>query len=64
MGLDPSNADDVIAGVMVTDPSLAGRRLEAYRAAGADLPVVYPVLAPGGASAGAARSTIEAVAPG
>jgi alkanesulfonate monooxygenase SsuD/methylene tetrahydromethanopterin reductase-like flavin-dependent oxidoreductase (luciferase family) len=64
LGLDPSDADAVIAGVMLTDPASAPDRLEAYRAAGAGLPVVYPVLPPGEPSVDAARSTIEAVAPG
>ena len=51
------------AGVMLTDRGSATARLDAYRAAGADLPVVYPVLPPGETSADAARSTLEAVAP-
>jgi alkanesulfonate monooxygenase SsuD/methylene tetrahydromethanopterin reductase-like flavin-dependent oxidoreductase (luciferase family) len=63
MGLDPTDADDVIAGVMLTDPRSATERLEVYRSAGADLPVVYPVLPPGRPSADAARATIEVVAP-
>jgi hypothetical protein len=53
-----------MAGVILTDPATAPDRLEAYRAAGADLPVVYPVLPPGAPSADAARSTIEVLAPG
>ncbi|MFL5790150.1 MAG: LLM class flavin-dependent oxidoreductase [Actinomycetota bacterium] len=64
MGLDPADPDAVVAGVMLTDGASAVDRLAAYRAAGADLPVVYPVLAPGDPSADAARATIEAVAPG
>jgi hypothetical protein len=63
MGLDPTDADAVMAAVMLTDPTSAAERLEAYRAAGADLPVVYPVLPPGEPSAEAARATIEAVTP-
>src|SRR5207237_643278 len=55
---------DVADGVTLTDGASAADRLAAYRAAGADLPVVYPVLAPGDPSADAARATIEAVAPG
>lgn len=64
MGLDPTDADAVVAGVMLTDRSSAADRLEAYRTAGARLPVIYPVLPPGVPSSDAARSTIEAVAPG
>lgn len=64
VGLDPTDADAVMAGVMLTDPTSAAERLAAYRAAGADLPVVYPVLAPGAPSADAARTTIETVARG
>jgi alkanesulfonate monooxygenase SsuD/methylene tetrahydromethanopterin reductase-like flavin-dependent oxidoreductase (luciferase family) len=47
MGVEPT-ADAVVRGVCLpTDPDRAGQRLAAYRDAGADLPVVYPVLAPG-----------------
>jgi alkanesulfonate monooxygenase SsuD/methylene tetrahydromethanopterin reductase-like flavin-dependent oxidoreductase (luciferase family) len=63
MGLDPADPDAVMAGVMLTERASAADRLGAYRAAGADLPVVYPVLPPGAPSADAARTTIEAVAP-
>ena len=63
MGVDPADPDAIIAGVMLTDRGSATARLDAYRAAGAHLPVVYPVLPPGGPSADAARSTLEAVAP-
>ncbi len=63
MGLDATDPDAVMDGVMLTDPASARDRLAAYRAAGADLPVVYPVLPPGGPSADAARTTLEAVAP-
>ena len=64
LGLDPSDPNAVVAGVMLTDPASAPDRLEAYRAAGAGLPVVYPVLPPGEPSVDAARSTIETLAPG
>jgi len=47
--------------VMLTDAASAADRLAAYHAAGADLPVVYPVLPPGRPSAEAARTTLEAV---
>jgi alkanesulfonate monooxygenase SsuD/methylene tetrahydromethanopterin reductase-like flavin-dependent oxidoreductase (luciferase family) len=63
MGVDPADPDAIIAGVMLTDRGSATARLDAYRAAGAHLPVVYPVLPPGGPSADAAGSTLEAVAP-
>jgi hypothetical protein len=61
MGLDAADPDAVMAGVMLTDAASAADRLAAYRAAGADLPVVYPVLPPGRPSAEAARITLEAV---
>jgi len=64
MGLDPSDPDAVMASVMLTDPASAPDRLEAYRAAGAGLPVVYPVLPLGAPAVDAARSTIEVLAPG
>ena len=38
-------------------------RLEDYRRAGADLPVVYPVVVPGGPAAASAAHTIRALAP-
>src|SRR5215211_6454429 len=47
MGVGPS-PDAVVERVCLRgDPDEAGRRLESYRRAGADLPVVYPALAPG-----------------
>jgi 5,10-methylenetetrahydromethanopterin reductase len=47
MGVEPT-AEAVVAAVCLRgDPVAALDRLEAYRRAGADLPVVYPVLAPG-----------------
>jgi alkanesulfonate monooxygenase SsuD/methylene tetrahydromethanopterin reductase-like flavin-dependent oxidoreductase (luciferase family) len=61
MGLDAADPDAVMAGVMLTDTASAADRLAAYGAAGADLPVVYPVLPPGRPSAEAARTTLEAV---
>jgi alkanesulfonate monooxygenase SsuD/methylene tetrahydromethanopterin reductase-like flavin-dependent oxidoreductase (luciferase family) len=64
MGLDPTDAEAVVAGVMLTDRAGAADGLEAYRAAGARLPVIYPVLPPGVPSSEAVRSTIEVVAPG
>jgi len=44
-------------------PAEARARLEEYRAAGADLPVVYPAIVPGLAPARSALTTLEAVAP-
>ena len=64
MGLDPTDTDAVVAGVMLVDRSSAADRLASYRAAGARLPVIYPVLPLGAPSSDAARSTIEAAATG
>ena len=47
MGVDPSPEAVVEAVCLRGDPSRARERVEAYREAGADLPVVYPVLAEG-----------------
>ena len=47
MGVEPSPDGVVNAVCLRGDPAGARERLEAYRRAGADLPVVYPVLAPG-----------------
>jgi alkanesulfonate monooxygenase SsuD/methylene tetrahydromethanopterin reductase-like flavin-dependent oxidoreductase (luciferase family) len=47
MGVEPTPEAAVDAVCLRGDPARAGDRLEAYRAAGAHLPVVYPVLAPG-----------------
>jgi alkanesulfonate monooxygenase SsuD/methylene tetrahydromethanopterin reductase-like flavin-dependent oxidoreductase (luciferase family) len=47
MGVEPSPEAVVEAVCLRGDPDRARERLEAYRGAGADLPVVYPVLAPG-----------------
>jgi alkanesulfonate monooxygenase SsuD/methylene tetrahydromethanopterin reductase-like flavin-dependent oxidoreductase (luciferase family) len=46
MGVEPSAEAVVDAVCLRGDPSAARSRLDAYRSAGADLPVVYPVLAP------------------
>ena len=47
MGVEAS-PEAIVEGVCLRgDPDQARERLEAYRKAGADLPVVYPVLAPG-----------------
>jgi alkanesulfonate monooxygenase SsuD/methylene tetrahydromethanopterin reductase-like flavin-dependent oxidoreductase (luciferase family) len=47
---------------LVGDPSEARDRLEAFRGAGADLPVVYPVAAPRD-PARSVRTTLERLAP-
>jgi alkanesulfonate monooxygenase SsuD/methylene tetrahydromethanopterin reductase-like flavin-dependent oxidoreductase (luciferase family) len=47
MGVEPSAEAVVDAICLRDDPESAKERLDAYRRAGADLPVVYPVLAPG-----------------
>jgi alkanesulfonate monooxygenase SsuD/methylene tetrahydromethanopterin reductase-like flavin-dependent oxidoreductase (luciferase family) len=48
MGVDPSRLEEVVDGVCLRgDPTRARERLDAYREAGADLPVVYPALASG-----------------
>lgn len=47
MGIEPT-PEAIVDGVCLRgDAGRARERLEAYRTAGADLPVVYPVLAPG-----------------
>jgi alkanesulfonate monooxygenase SsuD/methylene tetrahydromethanopterin reductase-like flavin-dependent oxidoreductase (luciferase family) len=46
MGIEPTAEGAVDAVCLRGDPAGARDRLEAYRDAGADLPVVYPVLAP------------------
>ncbi|MGH2679644.1 MAG: LLM class flavin-dependent oxidoreductase [Actinomycetota bacterium] len=47
MGVDVAPEAVVDAVCLHGDPSRSSDRLDAYRRAGADLPVVYPVLAPG-----------------
>lgn len=63
MGIDPGDPDAVVRAVCVTTPSQGAARLEEYRAAGAHLPVVYPVVVPGPGAAGQARATLQALAP-
>jgi alkanesulfonate monooxygenase SsuD/methylene tetrahydromethanopterin reductase-like flavin-dependent oxidoreductase (luciferase family) len=64
MGLDPDDPASVAAGVCLPDDRGAARaRLRAYAEAGADLPVVYPVLPPGRPDPTAALARIEALAP-
>ena len=47
MGIEPTPEAVAEAICLRGDPDAARNRLQAYRSAGADLPVVYPVLAPG-----------------
>ncbi|HZB02125.1 MAG TPA: hypothetical protein VE800_08460, partial [Actinomycetota bacterium] len=62
MGID-ATPDEVVEAVCLRgDPGRARDRLDAYRAAGADLPVVYPVLAPGEGAAASIR-TLGLLAP-
>jgi alkanesulfonate monooxygenase SsuD/methylene tetrahydromethanopterin reductase-like flavin-dependent oxidoreductase (luciferase family) len=62
MGVE-ATAEGVVEAVCLRgDADRARRRLEAYREAGADLPVVYPVLAPGD-GAEASIATLQPLAP-
>jgi hypothetical protein len=63
MGIDPADPDAIVEAVMLHDRAAAAERLDAYRRAGADLPVVYPVVPPGPPSMEAALETLRAVAP-
>ena len=62
MGIEPTAEAVVDAICLRGDPGEARQRLDAYRAAGADLPVVYPVLAPG-ETAAASIATLTPLAP-
>ena len=62
LGIDAADPEAIVRAVMLTDRVSAVERIAAYRAAGADLPVVYPVLPPGAPSAAAARETLDLVA--
>jgi alkanesulfonate monooxygenase SsuD/methylene tetrahydromethanopterin reductase-like flavin-dependent oxidoreductase (luciferase family) len=62
MGVRPTAEAVVEAICLPSDPEAARERLHRYREAGADLPVVYPVLAPGEA-AEASLATLRALAP-
>ena len=59
MGIEPTAEAVVEAICLRDDPARAIDRLQAYREAGADLPVVYPVLAPGET----AQASIAALTP-
>ena len=50
--------------ICLVDAGEARERLDDYRRAGADLPVVYPIVAPGGPPAVSAAATIRELAPG
>jgi hypothetical protein len=63
MGIDPADAAAITRAVMLLDPGTASEDLDAYRSAGADMPVVYPVVPQGAPDGEAARSTLMAVAP-
>ena len=63
LGIDAADPDDVVRGVILTDPVSARERLDAYRGAGAHLPVVYPVVPGGVPDAAAARLTLDLLAP-
>ncbi|HYJ59831.1 MAG TPA: LLM class flavin-dependent oxidoreductase [Actinomycetota bacterium] len=63
MGLDPEDPGAIAAAVCLVGDAGAGRgRLRAYRDAGADLPVVYPVLPHGPAAPSPARAMLRALA--
>lgn len=69
MGLDPADPRGIADAVCLSgDAASAKARLQEYRDAGADLPVVYPVIAwdPADPAAGTAqaRRTLEHLAPG
>jgi 2-methylisocitrate lyase-like PEP mutase family enzyme len=62
MGIEPTPEAVAEAICLRGDPDAARNRLQAYRSAGADLPVVYPVLAPGEGPE-AALAVLGALAP-
>lgn len=62
MGVEPTPGAVVEAVCLPGDPARARERLDAYREAGADLPVVYPVLAPGETGA-ASIETLRRLSP-
>jgi alkanesulfonate monooxygenase SsuD/methylene tetrahydromethanopterin reductase-like flavin-dependent oxidoreductase (luciferase family) len=62
MGVEPSAQAVVNTVCLRGDPAAARDRLDAYRRAGAHLPVVYPVLAPGEA-ADASLTVLRTLSP-
>ena len=62
MGVEPSPGAVVDAVCLRGDRDAARERLDAYRRAGADLPVVYPALAPGEGAEGSI-TVLRALAP-
>ena len=63
MDLDPAKPEAIAAAVcLLGDAGAARSRLDAYREAGADLAVVYPVLAAGPPAADRAAATLRALA--
>jgi alkanesulfonate monooxygenase SsuD/methylene tetrahydromethanopterin reductase-like flavin-dependent oxidoreductase (luciferase family) len=63
LGIDAADPDDVVREVILTDPASARDRLDAYRGAGAHLPVVYPLVPGGAPDAASARLTLDLLAP-
>ncbi|MEX0983598.1 MAG: LLM class flavin-dependent oxidoreductase, partial [Actinomycetota bacterium] len=72
MGIDPGDPASIVAAVCLTgDAGRSRLRLQAYRQAGADLPVVYPVIRPperwehgvGRPQPGDALATLRTLAP-
>ena len=63
LGVEAADPDEVVRAVILTDPASARDRLEAYRDAGAHLPVVYPVVPGGVADAASAGLTLDLLAP-
>jgi alkanesulfonate monooxygenase SsuD/methylene tetrahydromethanopterin reductase-like flavin-dependent oxidoreductase (luciferase family) len=62
MGLDPTDPAELAGAVCLpADPGPARARLEAYRAAGADMPIVYPVASRDGVRS--VEAVLEALAP-
>jgi alkanesulfonate monooxygenase SsuD/methylene tetrahydromethanopterin reductase-like flavin-dependent oxidoreductase (luciferase family) len=59
---DGASSELIRAVCLIGDPAVARRRLDAYREAGADLVVVYPLALPADPM-GSVRATLEALAP-
>jgi hypothetical protein len=64
MGVDPSDPEAIAEAVCLPpDPAAARERLAAYRAAGAGLPVVYPVIRSGAPDPAEALAALRDLAP-